>query len=182
MTDRRALLTDREREIVAGDADVEDSYRYQTISRVRARFARLEEDLEALEKHGDLADELREIVSPGEEPLGTVDDGEDTPRDADLAEQVRRYLEEVDAPPKTEHGRNAVIDVFRYLREHGTAQTAEIQDGVYSDYTGEWETARTMWNGIDRYLEDVPGVEKAGYGKWAYAGDDTVRDEVRTDA
>lgn len=62
VTERRALLTDREREIVAGDADVKDSYRYQTISRVRARFNRLGDDLDALEKHGDLADELRDIV------------------------------------------------------------------------------------------------------------------------
>jgi len=62
MADRRALLTDREREIVAGEADVTDDYRYQTISRVRSRFQRLEGDLEALEAHGDLADELRDVV------------------------------------------------------------------------------------------------------------------------
>lgn len=62
MAERRALLTDREREIVAGEADVSDSYRYQTISRVRSRLDRLEGDIEALEKHGDLADELRELV------------------------------------------------------------------------------------------------------------------------
>jgi len=62
MADRRALLTDREREIIAGDADVTDDYRYQTISRVRSRFQRLEGDIEALEAHGELADELREVV------------------------------------------------------------------------------------------------------------------------
>jgi len=62
MTDRRALLTDREREIVAGEADVSDSYRYQTISRVRARLDRLAGDIDALEAHGELADELREQV------------------------------------------------------------------------------------------------------------------------
>lgn len=62
MADRRALLTDREREIVSGNADVSDSYRYQTISRVRSRFDRLEDDLEALGKHGDLLTELRDIV------------------------------------------------------------------------------------------------------------------------
>jgi hypothetical protein len=62
MSERRALLTDREREIVAGEADVTDSYRYQTISRVRARFDRLDDDLAALREHGDLLDELREIV------------------------------------------------------------------------------------------------------------------------
>lgn len=68
MADRRALLTDREREIIAGEADVSDEYRYQTISRVRSRFNRLEADLAALEKHGDLAEELRELV---------CDDGEE---------------------------------------------------------------------------------------------------------
>lgn len=62
MADRRALLTEREREIIAGDADVSDEYRYQTISRVRKRFERLEDDIEALEKHGGLANELRDIV------------------------------------------------------------------------------------------------------------------------
>lgn len=67
MADRRALLTDREREIVAGDADVSDSYRYQTTSRVRKRFERLDGDLDALEAHGDLLDELREEVCDGDE-------------------------------------------------------------------------------------------------------------------
>ena len=62
MSNGRALLTDREREIVAGEADVDDPYRYQTISRVRQRFSRLEGDLKAMEKHGELADEVREIV------------------------------------------------------------------------------------------------------------------------
>lgn len=67
MADRRALLTEREREIVRGDADVSDSYRYQTISRVRARLQRLEDDIEALDAHGDLGEELRDIVCDGEE-------------------------------------------------------------------------------------------------------------------
>lgn len=63
MSDRRALLTEREREIVSGEADdVSDEYRYQTVSRVRKRIRRLEGDLEALEAHGDLGDELREVV------------------------------------------------------------------------------------------------------------------------
>lgn len=59
---RRALLTEREREIVAGEADVTDEYRYQTISRIRSRLENLDDDLEAMEKHGQLAEELRERV------------------------------------------------------------------------------------------------------------------------
>lgn len=62
MSNRRALLTDREREIIAGEADVTDEYRYQTISRIRSRFSRLEADIEAFESHGELAVELREII------------------------------------------------------------------------------------------------------------------------
>lgn len=63
MTDRRALLTERERDIISGNAeDISNDYRYQTISRIRNRLQRLEADIEALEAHGDLADELRDIV------------------------------------------------------------------------------------------------------------------------
>jgi len=63
MADRRALLTEREREIVSGEADdITDEYRYQTISRIRSRLQRLEDDLAALDAHGDLGDELRDIV------------------------------------------------------------------------------------------------------------------------
>jgi hypothetical protein len=115
----------------------------------------------------------------------TVDDGlpdekvnvETTDPDT-LADAVRSYLEDNDIPPKTEHGRDAVIDVFRYLREHGTAKTGDLQDAVYPDYEDNWSTPRTMWNALDRHLEAVPGIEKPGYGEWAYAGDDTVRGDV----
>ncbi|MFD1525729.1 MULTISPECIES: hypothetical protein [Halolamina] len=100
------------------------------------------------------------------------------PESDTLPEDVRDYLEREDVPPKTEHGRSAVVDVFRFLREHGTAKTGEIQDAVYPDYTEEWGSARTMWNALDRYLPDVPGVEKGGYGEWEYTGDDDVREEL----
>jgi len=63
MSERRALLTEREREIVSGDADdVSDGYRYQTVSRVRKRLENIEADLEAMEAHGELATELREKI------------------------------------------------------------------------------------------------------------------------
>lgn len=104
MAERRALLTDREREIVAGEADVSDSYRYQTISRVRKRFERLEGDLVALEKHGDLADELREVICPGYadgyNQLGDELEWEKlqpvSPHDAKRLEYVLETLEDAD--------------------------------------------------------------------------------------
>ena len=68
MADRRALLTEREREIISGAADdVTDEYRYQTVSRVRSRLQRLNGDIEALEAHDTLANELRDIVCGDDE-------------------------------------------------------------------------------------------------------------------
>jgi hypothetical protein len=63
VTDRRALLTDREREILSGEADVSEKYYYVTVTRVRDKIEQLiAEDLPALEKHETLADELRDGV------------------------------------------------------------------------------------------------------------------------
>ena len=48
----RALLTKREREILAGDADVSDNYRYKVESLVRNRIRKhLEDDIDFLEEH-----------------------------------------------------------------------------------------------------------------------------------
>lgn len=59
----RALVTEREREILHGDADVTEKYRGVVVTRVRNRIEKLaEHDLAALEQHATLADELREAV------------------------------------------------------------------------------------------------------------------------
>ena len=68
LNELRALLTDRERAISSGHADdVNDDYRYQTVSRVRRRFMRLKADMRALDNHGDLADEVREVICETED-------------------------------------------------------------------------------------------------------------------
>lgn len=91
VSERRALLTDREREIITGEADVQDSYRYQTISRVRSRLDRLEDDLEAFEQHGDLADELRDIVCETSPADGreSAETAPEEPVDPSTGEQTR---------------------------------------------------------------------------------------------
>ena len=59
----RGLLTEREREILSGSADVSDNYRYRVVSRIRTKLDTLEEDVAVLkENHPDLHNELREIV------------------------------------------------------------------------------------------------------------------------
>lgn len=65
--DRRGILTEGEREILHGDRDVSDNHYYTTVSRVRKKIQRIDEDLSALEAHGDLADELRDIVCEDDE-------------------------------------------------------------------------------------------------------------------
>jgi len=191
MTERRALLTDREREIVAGDADVEDSYRYQTISRVRARFGRLEEDLEALEKHGDLADELREIVcrdeggqdrreAPVEESPDETDT-DDTPRreDTHTPRETPPFADVVDAVAedvlpgsgaKLEARREALHAAVEYLREQGEATPKDFRTDVYPEHTGHYtdgdDPARSWWKncvykGLRELAERTDLVEKA---------------------
>lgn len=60
--DRRALLTEREREILRGEADVSEKYYGVVVTRARNKIERLTEDIEALEYHDTLADELRAAV------------------------------------------------------------------------------------------------------------------------
>lgn len=59
----RGLMTDREREILLGEADVSEKYYGVVVTRVRKRINKLaEEEIDALEAHDTLADELRDAV------------------------------------------------------------------------------------------------------------------------
>jgi hypothetical protein len=63
MAKSRAVLTSREREIIAGEADVKDSYQYETISRVRSRIQRLRDDAKFLAANRpDLYEDMEEAV------------------------------------------------------------------------------------------------------------------------
>jgi hypothetical protein len=64
MARRRALLTDRERELLAGENVEEENYRYQAVSRVRNKIKdELPRDIELLrEHHPRLLEELYEVV------------------------------------------------------------------------------------------------------------------------
>jgi hypothetical protein len=64
MTDERALLTDREREILKGEADVSDNYRYKVESTARKRIQSLQKDAEVLrENYPDIYEKLQKAVS-----------------------------------------------------------------------------------------------------------------------
>jgi hypothetical protein len=68
MSKPRALLTDAETEILAGERDVKDNYRYSVESRVRTRIRDdLPADVETLRSnYPELYDELRRVVCENE--------------------------------------------------------------------------------------------------------------------
>lgn len=61
---RRALLTDRERELIEGGDSIDDDLRYQAISRVRRKIKdELSTDVELLrDNNTELYNELREAI------------------------------------------------------------------------------------------------------------------------
>lgn len=60
----RALLTDRERDILSGETEVSQNYLNQIRYRVREKIDRLGPDLELLKTHQpDLAEYLRETIT-----------------------------------------------------------------------------------------------------------------------
>lgn len=65
MSEGRGLLTQREREALAGEES--DSYRYKTRTYYRRRLEKVAEDVEILAEHDpELLEELREVVCVNE--------------------------------------------------------------------------------------------------------------------
>lgn len=129
----------------------------------------------------DTVDTTERETNRDEPPPAPPDDAAESEDDSetdDLVEAVREYLADPDRAPKKRHAQHAVHDVFTLLREHGTLETNELREMVYPDYTDHYGGERQMWQSIQRYLDDTPGVEKAGYSEWGYAGDDVARQEL----
>lgn len=65
MSQGRGLLTENERDAIAGDAS--DSYRYKTRSFFRDRLEEVEDDVATLAEHDpELLEELRDVVCEGD--------------------------------------------------------------------------------------------------------------------
>lgn len=117
-------------------------------------------------------------VEESGEDVDSIDGRSRGESNGDLADAVREYLDANDIPPKTTHGRDAVIDVFRYLQEHETAKTGDIKSALASKHVDHYSNEKAMWESVRRYLEDIPGVDKPGRGEYEYAGDDAVRETL----
>jgi hypothetical protein len=121
-------------------------------------------------------------ATPSEPPVETdvpENAGEGDETDTLIAD-LRAHLDAVDATPKTEHGRDAVVDVVRLLREHGTMKTGELKEALYPAYDDHYKNDRAMWESLQRDLEDTPGVDDDSYGEYGDAGDDAVREALES--
>jgi Arc/MetJ-type ribon-helix-helix transcriptional regulator len=154
------------------------------------RFDDLEARLAALEQRLDTTGDREAADAPREPPeenpsghhrdppesLEDVGAPPERASDDDLVTAVRRYLS--NRPPKTGHGKDALVDAFELLREHGTMKTGDLKTALFEAYSEHYGGERAMWESTSRYLDDVPGVEKGGYGEWTYAGDEAARDAL----
>jgi len=123
------------------------------------------------------------------EANATADDRCDEAGDQDgevdhetIIEEVREYLIETKQPPKTPHGREAVLDMISHLQAHDTGSTAALKDMLYPEYDEHYKNPSAMWEAIRRYFEDIPGIEKPGQGTYEYPGDSETRKAIQQGA
>lgn len=169
------------RDAVATARDQETSQPYA--DRITERLEELETRVATLEAQGSPAGNAdREDVDTEAQRVDGGDSsshqpvGERKTSDNDIVSNIEAFLAE--RPPQTEQGKAAVMTTFRRLRELEEAQTGQLQDYVFERHSEGYSSARSLWQSIQRHLEDIPGIEKAGYGTWKYVGDTAARDEL----
>lgn len=97
--------------------------------------------------------------------------------ESDLLAMYRSWL--ADRPPQSEQAKAAVLTTLRLLRNQGPMTTGELQQALYEEHEDAYASARSLWQSIKRHFDDLPGIEKAGYGKWDYTSDTDVRSKLR---
>jgi len=193
MSRRRALLTDRERELIA-DEDAE-SQRYVAVSRVRTKIEdELPEDVRIIaQHHPDLLEELREVVCQDVEAAGeAAREGERSPPGEPRTEPAEPPHDTEDDPLAAlsfpsgvghEEGAAAILAARDHLQEHGSATMRQLVLEVMPEHPLKYdppesletsERYRGAWwrNVVKPGLEALDDVEKPGRGgsEWKYVG------------
>jgi len=163
MTDqRRALLTEREREILSGEADVTDNYRYSVESRIRTRLKeRLKDDVGVIrENYPEMFDELLYPVvcqpqnghstpversepepTQSHEPEPEPREPEPEARETITEQQARDALKGIDVTGRgvetQEVRREAILHAWKELRDKGKATTQELANNAFDEYKDE---------------------------------------------
>jgi len=186
MTDqRRALLTEREREILAGEADVTENYRYSVESRVRTRLRdRLKNDVDILRtNYPEIFDDLiyPVVCQPDSEESDQWGGGEtDETASPDTADRPAvdraRLLDELPGSGElAERRADEILKMWDHLREHGTAEKSDFLGVVDVEATG-YDGSESVWSNMVKgrdTLRALPGVETPATGKtkWRYTGE-----------
>jgi len=195
MARTRALLTETEREQLAGAHG--DQRRYEAAARVRSRIRdELGDDVAVLqEHHSELLGELREVVLDVDErgAVETVDESRPAPTSSPAPEPAAREdnssgaeeparvdVATLDLPGQgdtLERRQEAVRDAYDYLRSEGEATTGELRERAWSEHQTGYASERSMWkNCVYKGLAEVarrdPNVLPPGEGgrTWAYDG------------
>lgn len=205
-TEGRGLLTETEREAIAGERS--DSFRYKTRSYLKRRIEKLEKDVEVLETHApDMLDDLQEAVniagknqtqeqpqtsteaverphkaqlSAVETPTETADSHPVDPTEADLREALTQHFDS-NAGPQTRRPTEAVIDFVILLHEQGPLAAKEVKEELYPQYEDHYSKAKSMMDSFNRYFSDIPGLEKPGRGEYDVASGRDILSECNND-
>lgn len=81
-----------------------------------------------------------------------------------IVSAFREHLSE--RPPRTEHGEQAVVRVFSLLLEDGPMTTGELKQQVYPEFEDKFSNDDSMWQSVQRYFDEIPGIEKTGRGEY----------------
>lgn len=69
-------------------------------------------------------------------------------------------------PPETSHGKAATVRVFAMLLEDGPLRTKDLRERIYPEFDEQFSDSDSMWQSIQRYFDEIPGIKKIGHGEW----------------
>ena len=151
-THRRALLTNREREIIAGEGSDNESQRYQAVSRIRRKIQNeLPRDMKILRSnHPQLFAELQEVVNDDDIPP-SPEVGSD-PWAACVAISPEGYHDCEDVAPvmtaltDRKWDRSGASKVLSAIFRDGYANRREIEDRASRSHSARYEYS--LENGV----------------------------------
>lgn len=103
---------------------------------------------------------------PGTDPLGPVHD---------FPEDTIEAFEPPGTPEEQELRRDALRQVYAYVRERGPVDRATLEADVYPSAPAGYDSSEAWWEEtVGRGLEAMPGVTRSEGGRWHVTAD---RDE-----
>jgi len=192
MTEGRGLLTESEREAIAGERS--DSYRYKTRAYLRNRLEEVEADVAILEEHApDLLEDLQEAVCAGPQEGHSSPQSDNrqgpgltTPRETEGPsdrERAEKRLYELDLPGSgTNHELRveAALRMYDHLRDNpgeridkgelkGLLEETDVGYASFESFWGNWIKKNESQGRLSNTLSELPNVEMRG-DDYVYTG------------